>query len=194
VILLTVEQFGRLNHALRREVARIFGDGTVPPDWDDAPEWMHAESARSARKLLENPGMMAEEEHDRWMRQKIADGWTQGPVRDDEAKIHPSLLPFDQLPPGERLKDLLRVSLAGSLAGYVALDREATDFEVAAIADGRRCDLERDLALLAGLLPCGRCGNHGHQAKDCTRQLAGPPAGKAPERAARPVADLPVLR
>jgi hypothetical protein len=128
MILLTVEQFGRLNHALRREVARIFGDGTVPPDWDEAPGWMHAESARSARKLLENPGMMAEEEHDRWMRQKLAEDppWRYGPVRDDEAKIHPSLLPFDQLPPGERLKDLLRVSLAGSLSGYVALDRGGT--------------------------------------------------------------------
>jgi hypothetical protein len=30
--------------------------------------------------------------------------------------------------------------------------RPAEGFEVAAIARGRRCDLERDLALLAGLL------------------------------------------
>lgn len=30
--------------------------------------------------------------------------------------------------------------------------RPAEDFEVAAIEPGRRCDLERDLALLAGLL------------------------------------------
>jgi hypothetical protein len=127
MILLTVEQFGRLNHALRREVARIFGDGTVPPDWDDAPEWMHADSARDARELLGNPGMMAEDGHGRWMRQKIAEGWKWGPVRDDEKKEHPSIRPFDQLPPGERLKDLLRVSLAGSLSGYVALDRGGTE-------------------------------------------------------------------
>ncbi len=31
MILLTVRQLGRLNHALRREVALIFGDGTIPP-------------------------------------------------------------------------------------------------------------------------------------------------------------------
>jgi hypothetical protein len=30
--------------------------------------------------------------------------------------------------------------------------RPAEDHELAAIADGRRCDLERDLTLLAGLL------------------------------------------
>ncbi len=65
--------------------------------------------------------------------------------------------------------------------------RPAEDFELAAIRHGRRCDLERDLALLAGLLPCGRCGDHGHQAEDCTR---GSLPGKPPERAARPVTDL----
>src|SRR6266704_3741830 len=113
MILLTVRQLGRLNHALRREVALIFGDGTIPPSWDDAPEWMHIESERSARKLLENPGMLAEEEHDRRVRQKITEGWKWGEVRDDEAKTHPSLVPFEKLPPGEQLKDLLRVSLAG---------------------------------------------------------------------------------
>ena len=62
--------------------------------------------------------------------------------------------------------------------------RKALDFELAAIGPGRRCDLERDLRQLDGLLPCSRCGNHGHQAKDCTR------AAKPPERVVRPVTDL----
>ena len=66
--------------------------------------------------------------------------------------------------------------------------RLAEDFELAAIGHGRECDLARDLESLRGLLPCGRCGNHGHQAEGCTR---GP---KPPERVARPVTDLPVLR
>ncbi len=65
--------------------------------------------------------------------------------------------------------------------------RVATWWELAAIRHGRECDLERDLEQLAGLLPCGRCGDHGHQAKDCTR---GPLPGKPPERVARPVTDL----
>ena len=62
--------------------------------------------------------------------------------------------------------------------------RAAEDFELAAIAHGRQCDLERDLRQLAGLLPCGRCGIHGHQAGDCTRAV------RPPERVARPVTDL----
>jgi len=50
--------------------------------------------------------------------------------------------------------------------------REAADWELAAIAHGRRCDLERDLTLLAGL-------------------LAEYPREESP--ATRPVSDLPVL-
>jgi hypothetical protein len=65
--------------------------------------------------------------------------------------------------------------------------REAADFGLAAIAHGRKCELGRDLELLAGLLPCGRCGNHGHQAKGCTRD---PLAANPPERAPRPVTDI----
>lgn len=40
---------------------------------------------------------LARVEHDRWMEERIADGWTWGPKRDNEQKIHPALVPWDQL-------------------------------------------------------------------------------------------------
>lgn len=45
-------------------------------------------------------------EHDRWMGSKLADGWVHGAVRDDAARRHPDIVPYDEL--SERIKDLDR--------------------------------------------------------------------------------------
>lgn len=44
-------------------------------------------------------------EHDRWMAAKRRDGWRHGPTKDSDAKTHPCLVPYDQLPPDEQEKD-----------------------------------------------------------------------------------------
>jgi hypothetical protein len=48
---------------------------------------------------------MAEAEHNGWMAHRAATGWTWGETRDDDAKRHPSMLPYAQLPEPEKNKD-----------------------------------------------------------------------------------------
>ena len=48
---------------------------------------------------------LAENVHDIWAKQRVADGWTYGPVRDDKAKKHPCLAPYDRLPESEKVYD-----------------------------------------------------------------------------------------
>jgi hypothetical protein len=48
---------------------------------------------------------MAEAEHNGWMAQRAANGWTWAPTRDDAAKRHPSMRPYAQLPEPEKNKD-----------------------------------------------------------------------------------------
>lgn len=48
---------------------------------------------------------LAESTHDHWASQRLADGWTLGPRRDDEAKTHPCLVPYDELPESEKEYD-----------------------------------------------------------------------------------------
>ena len=48
---------------------------------------------------------LARMQHDRWMRDKIRDGWRYGPKRDDAARIHPLLVSWEELPESERDKD-----------------------------------------------------------------------------------------
>jgi hypothetical protein len=49
--------------------------------------------------------LLAENAHDTWARQRIAQGWTWGPERDDAGKRHPDLVPYAQLSDAEREYD-----------------------------------------------------------------------------------------
>ena len=48
---------------------------------------------------------MALNVHEVWAAGRIADGWTWGPVRNDELKHHPCLIPYEELPDSEREYD-----------------------------------------------------------------------------------------
>jgi hypothetical protein len=48
-------------------------------------------------------------EHSRWVSQKQSEGWAYGPIRDAVKKTHPCIVPWDELPEGEREKDRMTV-------------------------------------------------------------------------------------
>ena len=51
------------------------------------------------RELLEQ---LAENTHDIWAQQRIAEGWRFGPLRNESQKEHPNLVPYKQLPESEK--------------------------------------------------------------------------------------------
>ncbi len=48
---------------------------------------------------------LAKNNHEIWAQQRIKEGWTYGPQRNDEKKQHPDLLPYDKLPENEKEYD-----------------------------------------------------------------------------------------
>jgi len=68
--------------------------------------------------------LLARHTHDVWSRLRFAQGWQYGPVRDDAAKRHPCLIPYEQLPESE--KDADRATAIGTLKAIVALGYELT--------------------------------------------------------------------
>lgn len=48
---------------------------------------------------------MAKNVHEVWAQNRINDGWTYGPVRDDEKKHHPCLVPYEELSDSEKEYD-----------------------------------------------------------------------------------------
>lgn len=62
---------------------------------------------------------LAENAHDLWAAQRLAQGWSHGPRRDDAKKLHPCLVPYDQLPDSE--KEFDRVTALGTLKAILQL-------------------------------------------------------------------------
>ncbi len=48
---------------------------------------------------------LAENTHENWAQERMAQGWQHGPHRDDAQKLHPCLVPYAQLPDSERVYD-----------------------------------------------------------------------------------------
>jgi len=70
-------------------------------------------------ELLKLTELLAENSHDNWARQRITEGWTLGPKRDDTKKQHPDLVPYKDLPESEKEYD--RKSAMETLKAIVAL-------------------------------------------------------------------------
>jgi hypothetical protein len=62
---------------------------------------------------------LAENAHDLWAAQRLAQGWRHGLQRDDAKKLHPCLVPYDQLPESEKEYD--RVAALGTLKAILKL-------------------------------------------------------------------------
>jgi hypothetical protein len=85
----------------------IYNDDNSQLPWTDAPEWQKASMIAAVEFHEANPDAPASASHEAWMAYKLADGWVYGPVKDEAAKTHPCLVPFDQLPKEQQFKDTL---------------------------------------------------------------------------------------
>ena len=57
------------------------------------------------QELMSLAEQMAKNVHEVWAQGRIAEGWTYGEKRDDEAKTHPCLVPYEELPESEKEYD-----------------------------------------------------------------------------------------
>jgi hypothetical protein len=64
-------------------------------------EWVPSEHALSGEEMES----LAEAEHQRWCDERTAQGWTYGPVRDNEKRLHPNLVPWSELTDADKEKD-----------------------------------------------------------------------------------------
>ena len=103
---LPAAEIARVAHEVNRAYCQAIGDDSQPP-WGAAPAWQQDAAQDNVAFHLRHPDAGPEASHQSWMAKKLADGWQLGPVKRPDLKQHPALLPFEQLPAEERVKDHL---------------------------------------------------------------------------------------
>jgi len=97
------EDIARVCHEANRALQAIQGDPTPSPAWNDAPDWQTNSAVEGVVKAIDGQG--PEQLHESWCDFKRNDGWMFGDVKDVDAKTHPCLVPYADLPDDQKIKD-----------------------------------------------------------------------------------------
>jgi hypothetical protein len=100
-----IDNIARVCHEANRAHCITIGDDSQP-GWEEAPEWQRV-SARMGVDLHMMGDFGPEASHMAWMKNKLDEGWMYGTLKDPEAKTHPCLVPFNELPLEQQAKDHL---------------------------------------------------------------------------------------
>jgi hypothetical protein len=115
-----VEDIAAICHEANRTLRVLQGDFSQPA-WPSAPEWQKESAIAGVQFHIDQRvrPVPASASHESWLRQKEADGWKYGPVKDAIKKEHPCFVPYDQLPPDQQVKDHLFGGIVAALEQFV---------------------------------------------------------------------------
>ena len=108
------ESIARICHEANKAYCMTLGDYSQP-SWALAPQWQRDSAIKGVRYHRENPDSKPSHSHESWLAEKEATGWTYGAVKDPEKKEHPCMVPYDELPHEQQIKDLLFLSIVSAL-------------------------------------------------------------------------------
>lgn len=106
-------QIAKTCHEVNKAYCESLGDFSQSP-WEDAPLWQRESAVNGVEFHIKNPDSKPSDSHENWMKEKLEAGWKYGPEKNPEKKEHPCMVPYDQLPAEQRVKDALFISVVRS--------------------------------------------------------------------------------
>lgn len=102
----TALSIARVCHEVNRAYCQSLGDHSQVP-WEDATNDIRHSAYLGAKLHLEHPEATPADSHESWMANKIAEGWKYGAYKDPVNKLHPCIVPYEELPQEQRSKDFI---------------------------------------------------------------------------------------
>lgn len=113
---LTPAQIARVVHEANRAYCESIGDFSQKP-FDQAEEWQRESAVKGVIAVQDGTASTPEQQHQSWLDEKERTGWTYGEIKNAETKKHPCMVPYDQLPVEQQMKDHLFRAIVTTLLG-----------------------------------------------------------------------------
>ena len=111
---MNIKQIAEVAHETNRIYCQTIGDFSQPK-WVDAPDWQKNSAINGVAFHFTNPCAGCAASHESWLKEKLADGWKYGKVKDPEKKEHPCCVPYDELSSEQKVKDALFVGVVRAM-------------------------------------------------------------------------------
>lgn len=107
-----VEKIAAVCHQANKAWCEANGDESQV-DWADTPQEIRDSAIDGVRNALH--GATPEQSHENWCRFKREHGWVWGETKDLDAKTHPCLVAYHELPDEQQVKDVLFTMIVTAL-------------------------------------------------------------------------------
>jgi hypothetical protein len=110
-------RIARAAHEANRSYCRlVLGDYSQPP-FDEAPAWQVQSALAGIDAITLGEVKQPSDSHESWLRQKQAEGWVYGEVKNPATKEHPCMVPYEKLSPEQQVKDHIFFAIVTAMAG-----------------------------------------------------------------------------
>lgn len=111
-----LEEAARIAHEVNRAYCQAIGDNSQVP-WENAPEWQRQSAFMGAQGIAVGQIVTPGDSHRSWLAEKERDGWAWGPKKNPDLKQHPCMVPFEDLPAEQQVKDHLFLATVKTVLG-----------------------------------------------------------------------------
>lgn len=112
--MIDIEKIAHVCHEANRALQITGGEADVSPHFMEAPEWQVQSALEGVLAALD--GQTPEQLHESWSQMKLRDGWVYGAAKDPDAKTHPCLVEYEELPYEQRIKDYVFQAIVHAFA------------------------------------------------------------------------------
>lgn len=155
----------KIAYEANRALCVALGETFVPEPWDEASQEARNSVMDGTAYVLDHIFMSPEENHERWLARRRADGWVYGPLKNPVTKEHPDIVNWEDLRATSRAKNELFLGIVRALDGLS--DGNPADQPPAPVPTSSLPDKRLRPSLLdAHEHPCRICDRPGYYADD----------------------------
>ena len=110
----SINAIAQVCHEMNRLYCSALGDDSQKP-WQISPKWQQDSAVEGVKLHIDSANIGPSTSHDAWLKHKKDTGWIYGEIKDAEAKTHPCMVSFAELPRSQQSKDLIFAAVVRGL-------------------------------------------------------------------------------